>query len=78
MTTRPHQPVEQAIATIASGGMVVVVDDHDREDEGDLVAAAELITTEQMAFLVRHSTGIVCAPMAAERAGTLRLSRLAG
>ncbi|MGW4587758.1 3,4-dihydroxy-2-butanone-4-phosphate synthase [Amycolatopsis thermoflava] len=76
MSTQPGRPVERAVAAIAAGGMVVVVDSHERENEGDLVAAAELITTEQMAFLVRHSTGIVCAPMTAERADTLRLPQM--
>ena len=76
MTTQPNRTVERAIATIAAGGMVVVVDDHDRENEGDLVAAAELITPEQMAFLVRHTTGIVCAPMTAGRADVLRLPQM--
>jgi len=53
--------------------MVVVVDDADREDEGDLIVAAEHITTEPMAFLVRHTTGILCAPMSASRAAALQL-----
>ena len=53
--------------------MVVVVDDPDRENEGDLIVAAERMTAAQMAFLVRHTTGIVCAPMPAERADELRL-----
>ncbi|MDQ3787799.1 MAG: bifunctional 3,4-dihydroxy-2-butanone-4-phosphate synthase/GTP cyclohydrolase II [Actinomycetota bacterium] len=56
--------------------MVVVVDDADRENEGDLVMAAELVTTEQMAFLVRHTTGIVCVPMPAERAQVLQLPQM--
>ncbi len=76
MTTQAARSVERAIATIAAGGMVVVVDDHDRENEGDLVAPAELITAEQMAFFVRHSTGIVCVPMPPERAETLRLPQM--
>lgn len=65
--------VQRALAALASGRMVVVIDDADRENEGDLVAAAELITDEQMAFLVRHTTGIVCAPMSAARADALQL-----
>lgn len=65
--------VQIAVAALAAGGMVVVVDDAERENEGDLVVAAELITVEQIAFLVRHSTGIVCAPMPADRAEALRL-----
>jgi 3,4-dihydroxy 2-butanone 4-phosphate synthase/GTP cyclohydrolase II len=69
----PAEAVQHAVAALAEGRMVVVVDDADREDEGDLVVAAELVTTEQMAFLVRHGTGIVCAPMSAARAEELRL-----
>jgi len=56
--------------------MVIVVDDPDREDEGDLVRAAESVTTEQMAFLVRHTTGIICAPMGPDRAQELRLPQM--
>ena len=74
MTRRPTAAVQRTVAALARGDMVIVVDDADREDEGDLVVAAEMITPEQMAFLVRHSTGIVCAPMPAERADTLRLT----
>ncbi len=67
------ESVQRAVAALAAGRMVVVIDDVDREDEGDLVAAAELITERQMAFLVRHTTGIVCAPMPAARADALQL-----
>src|SRR3712207_9544269 len=69
----PATAVQRAVAALAEGRLVVVVDDADRENEGDLVAAAELVTEEQMAFLVRHSTGIVCAPMPGARADELRL-----
>jgi len=65
--------VEEAIAAIARGEMVVVVDDDDRENEGDLIAAAAKITAEQMAFMVRHTSGIVCAPITAEDARRLKL-----
>ncbi|TMJ38261.1 MAG: 3,4-dihydroxy-2-butanone-4-phosphate synthase, partial [Alphaproteobacteria bacterium] len=65
--------VEDAIAAIARGEMVVVVDDDDRENEGDLVAAACKITTEQMAFMIRHCCGIVCAPITGEDARRLKL-----
>jgi len=75
--SRVHRPaddaVHRAIAALSQGGMVVVVDDADRENEGDLVMVAEQVTEQQMAFVVRHSTGIVCAPMPAERADDLRL-----
>ena len=53
---------------LATGRMVVVADDREREDEGDLVAAAALMSAEQMAFFLRHGSGIVCAPMSDERA----------
>ncbi|MEI4271146.1 3,4-dihydroxy-2-butanone-4-phosphate synthase [Klenkia sp. LSe6-5] len=73
MKRTPSEAVQTAVAALAAGGMVVVVDDADRENEGDLVVAAELCTREQMAFLVRHTTGIVCAPMPAARAAELQL-----
>ncbi|MFF4648684.1 bifunctional 3,4-dihydroxy-2-butanone-4-phosphate synthase/GTP cyclohydrolase II [Streptomyces sp. NPDC001380] len=55
--------VERAIAEIAAGRAVVVVDDEDRENEGDLVFAASAATPELMAFTVRHTSGVVCVPM---------------
>src|ERR1044071_3123155 len=53
--------------------MVVVVDDEDRENEGDLIMAAEFATPEAIAFFVRHTPGLICAPITAERAGGLAL-----
>jgi 3,4-dihydroxy 2-butanone 4-phosphate synthase / GTP cyclohydrolase II len=58
--------IEEAIAVIAAGGMVVVVDDEDRENEGDLVMAADAATPESVGFIVRHSSGVVCAPLLGE------------
>src|SRR5436190_10870868 len=55
--------VERAIADIAAGKAVVVVDDADREDEGDLIFAAELATPELAAFMVRYTSGYICAPI---------------
>ena len=55
--------VEQAISDIAAGKAVVVVDDEDRENEGDLIFAAAKATPELMAFTIRHSSGVICAPM---------------
>jgi 3,4-dihydroxy 2-butanone 4-phosphate synthase/GTP cyclohydrolase II len=72
----PAEAVQHAVAALAAGRMVIVVDDADREDEGDLVVAAELVTEEQLAFLVRHTTGIVCAPMSAARAQELQLPQM--
>ena len=57
--------VEEAIADIAAGKAVVVVDDEDRENEGDLIFAASKSTPELMAFTIRYSSGVICAPMTA-------------
>ncbi len=65
--------VEEAIAAIVKGQMVVVIDDDDRENEGDLIAAASKITPEQMAFMIRHTSGIICAPVTPDTARRLKL-----
>lgn len=65
--------VEFAVSAIAQGQFVIVVDDAERENEGDLIIAAEKITTEQMAFLVRHTSGVVCVSLSAERLDQLKL-----
>jgi 3,4-dihydroxy 2-butanone 4-phosphate synthase/GTP cyclohydrolase II len=59
--------VETAIAAIANGEFVVVLDHEDRENEGDLIMAAELVTPEAIAFMVRYTSGLVCVGMAGER-----------
>jgi len=56
-------PVERAVADIAAGRAVVVVDDEDRENEGDIIFAAAKATPELMAFTIRHSSGVICVPM---------------
>jgi 3,4-dihydroxy 2-butanone 4-phosphate synthase/GTP cyclohydrolase II len=66
-------PIEDAIAAIAAGQFVVVVDDADRENEGDLIIAAELVTPERIAFMVRYTSGLICAPMEGARLDELRL-----
>jgi 3,4-dihydroxy 2-butanone 4-phosphate synthase / GTP cyclohydrolase II len=68
-----HQRVEAAIAAFAAGEIVVVTDDDDRENEGDLFVAASLCTPEKMAFIIRNTSGIVCAPLSAEHAKRLHL-----
>ena len=73
-TTMRGIAVLRAITALAEGRMIVVSDDTDRENEGDLVVAAELITDDQMAFIVRHTTGIVCVPMPEKRAEELQLA----
>ena len=69
-----HQSVIEAIEAMAQGKIVVVTDDDDRENEGDLVCAASTCTSEQMAFIIRNCCGIVCAPMTADEAKRLNLS----
>ena len=66
-------PVPAAIAAIAAGRPVVVVDDADRENEGDLIYAAALATDEVTAFTVRHTSGVICAPLPAGLADRLAL-----
>ncbi|MFD6099460.1 bifunctional 3,4-dihydroxy-2-butanone-4-phosphate synthase/GTP cyclohydrolase II [Nocardiopsis flavescens] len=56
-------PIEDAIADFAAGRAIVVVDDEDRENEGDIIFAAELATPELLAFMIRHTSGVVCVPM---------------
>jgi 3,4-dihydroxy 2-butanone 4-phosphate synthase/GTP cyclohydrolase II len=65
--------IENAVAAIERGELVIVVDDANRENEGDLVMAAEKVTTESMAFMVRHTSGVICMPMEGERLDELQL-----
>ncbi len=71
--TNELDTVEAAIAAIKNGELIVVVDDDDRENEGDLIGAASKVTPEQMGFIIRHTSGIVCAPMTQEDATRLKL-----
>lgn len=59
--------IEDAVAAIARGEMIVVVDDEDRENEGDLLMAADLVTPAAVAFMMREARGLICAPMTADR-----------
>ncbi len=68
--------VERAIADIAAGRPVVVVDDADRENEGDLVFAASLATPELLAFTIRHARGLICVPMLGEDLDRLQLPQM--
>ena len=65
--------IEQAIEQLKNGGMVVVVDDEDRENEGDLIMAAEDVTPESMAFFLEHTSGVFCVPLESQRADELEL-----
>lgn len=68
-----QQRIDQAIAAFARGELVVVTDDDDRENEGDLFIAASLCTPEKMGFIIRHTSGIVCAPLSIDEAKRLHL-----
>jgi len=63
----PFNTIDEAVAAIARGEIVVVVDDEDRENEGDLIMAAEHATAEKIAFFVRHTSGLICVPMTGDR-----------
>jgi 3,4-dihydroxy 2-butanone 4-phosphate synthase/GTP cyclohydrolase II len=64
------------IQAFARGEMVIVVDDADRENEGDLFVAADKVTEAQMAFMIRHTSGIICVPMTADRLEELALPQM--
>jgi 3,4-dihydroxy 2-butanone 4-phosphate synthase/GTP cyclohydrolase II len=68
-----HQRVEAAVAAIRSGRMVIVTDDAERENEGDLIMAAEKITPDAVNFMLRHARGLICVPIPQDRAKELGL-----
>ena len=72
----PFTTVDDAIAEIARGRMIIVVDDEDRENEGDLTMAAELCTAEDVAFIRKYASGVVCVPMTGERLEQLDLPQM--
>ena len=74
MDSTCFNPVAAAIEAFARGEIVVVTDDDDRENEGDLIVAASLCTTEKMAFIIRNCCGIVCAPLTGDEARRLNLA----
>ena len=69
--TTPFGTVEQAIADIRDGKMVIVADDEDRENEGDLIAAAESVTPEIIAFMTKRASGLLCLALPATRCDEL-------
>ena len=68
--------IEDIIADIRAGKMVILMDDEDRENEGDLIMAAETVTPEAIAFFVRYTSGIICLPTTGERLEELRLPQM--
>jgi 3,4-dihydroxy 2-butanone 4-phosphate synthase/GTP cyclohydrolase II len=73
----PFTKIEEAIEDVRAGRMVVVVDDEDRENEGDIIVAAEKVTPEHVRFMVRYCSGIICVPMEAGRLTDLHLPLMA-
>ena len=69
----PFADIEKAVAAFARGEIVVVVDDEDRENEGDLIMAAEFATPEHIAFFLNHTSGVICQPLLGERCDELDL-----
>src|SRR5439155_6249676 len=72
----PFATVDEAIADIRGGRMVVVVDDEDRENEGDLTLAAELCDADDVAFIRKYASGVICVPMTGERLEELDLPQM--
>src|SRR5438874_8921591 len=72
----PFSTIKEALDDIRAGRMVVVVDDEDRENEGDLTIAAEKITPEVINFMARHGRGLICLSMTGERLDELRIPPL--
>src|SRR3954469_5754319 len=68
-----HISIEQAITDLRHGTFVIIVDDEDRENEGDLAIAAEFITPEVVNFMARHGRGLICVAMTGERLDALEL-----
>ncbi len=68
--------IEEILAELAAGRMVVILDDEDRENEGDLIMAAEHATPESVAFMIRYTSGIICVPMEEERLARLELPQM--
>lgn len=68
--------IEEAIDDIRNGKMIIVVDDRERENEGDIVVAAERVTTDDVNFMVRFARGLVCVPISPEQAERLRLQHM--
>ncbi|MEZ4817173.1 MAG: 3,4-dihydroxy-2-butanone-4-phosphate synthase [Flavobacteriaceae bacterium] len=70
--------IEEAIEDIKNGKVIIVVDDQDRENEGDFVAAAETVTSEMINFMAKHGRGLICAPLTESRCKELHLEMMVG
>src|SRR6201994_3698141 len=74
----PLNSVHEILAELRAGRMVIIMDDEDRENEGDLIMAAEHATPEAVAFMIRHTSGIICVPMEEKRLPRLDLPQVVG
>ncbi len=70
--------IDEAIEAIRNGELIIVVDDEDRENEGDFITAAELITAEKVNFMAKHGRGLICAPITEKRCDELELELMVG
>ena len=70
--------IEEAIEDIKAGKIVIVVDDEDRENEGDFLAAADKVTPEMINFMATHGRGLICAPLIEDRCEELELELMVG
>lgn len=75
---KPLNTIEEALVDIAAGKLLIVVDDEDRENEGDFVAAAQTITAEKVNFMARYGRGLICAPLSRSRCQELNLDMMVG
>ena len=73
----PLATIAEAMSELEAGKCIVIVDDEDRENEGDLACAAELVTSEHIAFMAKHASGLICTPMPAERLDDLQIEPMA-
>ncbi len=85
-STAPHRSdrssrhivaIEEAIAEIRAGRMIILMDDEDRENEGDLCMAAERVTPDAINFMAKFGRGLICLPITPDRAGELGLAAMA-
>lgn len=76
MSSKLFDPVEDVLEALRRGEMIVVTDDEDRENEGDVICAAQTCTPDQINFMITHARGLVCVPIMQERASHLGLARM--
>src|SRR5271155_2934730 len=69
--------IDEALAELRAGRMIVIVDDEDRENEGDVMIAAEMVTAEAINFMATHARGLICLAITGERADSLDLNQMA-